>query len=45
MNNLTKQFSNRTIKRKYIALVWGDLKDDSGNFITSNIGRSLKTGK
>ena len=44
MNNLTKQFSNRTIKRKYIALVWGDLKDDSGT-ITGNIGRSLKNRK
>ena len=44
MNNLTKQFSNRTIKRKYIALVWGDLKDDSGT-ISGNIGRSLKNRK
>ena len=44
MNNLTMQFTERTIKRKYIALVWGDLKDDQGT-ITGNIGRSLKNRK
>ena len=44
MNSLTKQFLNRTIKRKYIALVWGDLKDDTGT-ITGNIARSLKNRK
>ena len=36
MNNLTVQFVSRSIKRKYIALVWGDLKDDQGT-ITGNI--------
>ncbi len=44
MNNLTEQFAERSIKRKYIALVWGDLKDDQGT-ITGNIGRSLKNRK
>ncbi len=44
MNNLTVQFTERSIKRKYIALVWGDLKDDQGT-ITGNIGRSLKNRK
>ena len=44
MNNLTMQFAERSIKRKYIALVWGDLKDDQGT-ITGNIGRSLKNRK
>jgi|TARA_B100002052_G_scaffold126803_1_gene116371 23S rRNA pseudouridine1911/1915/1917 synthase len=44
MNNLTVQFAERSIKRKYIALVWGDLKDDQGT-ITGNIGRSLKNRK
>lgn len=44
MYNLTKQFAERSIKRKYIALVWGDLKDDKGT-ITGNIGRSLKNRK
>ena len=44
MNNLSVQFAERSIKRKYIALVWGDLKDDQGT-ITGNIGRSLKNRK
>ena len=35
---LAKQFFDHTIERKYIALVWGNLKDDSGT-ITGHIGR------
>jgi len=38
---LSLQFFEKTTKRKYVALVWGDLKEDEGT-ITGNIGRSLK---
>jgi 23S rRNA pseudouridine1911/1915/1917 synthase len=39
--HLAKQFFDRTTKRTYIALVWGDFEEESGT-ITGNIGRSLK---
>ncbi len=39
--NLALQFFNRTTKRKYVALVWGNLASDEGT-IEGNIGRSLK---
>jgi 23S rRNA pseudouridine1911/1915/1917 synthase len=35
---LAKQFFDHTIERKYVALVWGNLKEDSGT-ITGNIAR------
>lgn len=38
MSNLAKQFFDRTIERRYLALVWGDLKDDEGT-IEGNIDR------
>jgi len=38
---LGKQFFDHTIERKYIALVWGDFKEDEGT-IEGHIGRSLK---
>lgn len=38
---LAKQFFDHTIERTYNALVWGDLKEDSGT-IVGNIGRSVK---
>ncbi|HLN72163.1 MAG: RluA family pseudouridine synthase [Methylococcaceae bacterium] len=38
---LSLQFFEKTTKRKYVALVWGDLVNDEGT-ITGNIGRSLK---
>jgi 23S rRNA pseudouridine1911/1915/1917 synthase len=38
---LAHQFFHHTIQRKYIALVWGDLKEEEGT-ITGHIGRSLK---
>ncbi|MDP4266219.1 MAG: RluA family pseudouridine synthase [Bacteroidota bacterium] len=41
---LAKQFFEHTIERKYIAIVWGSLKDDEGT-ITGNIGRNLKDRK
>ena len=37
--HLSKQFFDRTIKRHYIALVWGDMEDKSGR-IVSNIVRN-----
>jgi len=42
--NLSKQFAERTTDRKYLALVWGDLKDDEG-VIEGDIGRSPKNRK
>ncbi len=39
--SLAMQFFDKTTERKYMALVWGSVKDDSGT-ITGNIGRSPK---
>ena len=39
--SLALQFFNKTTKRKYIALVWGNLASDEGT-IEGNIGRSPK---
>ena len=36
--NLAKQFFVHSIDRRYVAVVWGNLKDDEGT-ITGNIGR------
>ena len=36
---LAKQFYDKTTSRKYLALVWGDVEEDSGT-IEGNIGRS-----
>lgn len=44
MSHLAQQFYDRTTQREYIALVWGDVKEDQGT-ITGNIGRSLKNRK
>lgn len=41
--NLSKQFFDRTIERRYVALVWGDVKEDGTVF--GNTGRSLKDRK
>jgi 23S rRNA pseudouridine1911/1915/1917 synthase len=38
---LARQFFEHTIERKYLALVWGNLADDTGT-ITGNIGRNPK---
>lgn len=40
-NKLAKQFFDKTTKRKYVALVWGHVKDDAGR-IEANVGRNLK---
>ncbi len=44
LTNLAKQFFDRTTERRYNALVWGDVKEESGTII-GNIGRSLKNRK
>jgi len=41
---LAKQFFDRTTKRTYHALVWGELKENSGT-ITGNIDRNIKDRK
>src|SRR5690625_2049055 len=41
MAHLSKQFFDKTSKRKYVALVWGDLKNKEGT-IEGNIGRHPK---
>ena len=41
---LANQFFLHSIDRHYMALVWGDLKDDEGT-ITGNIGRSTRDRK
>lgn len=38
---LGKQFFDKTTKREYVALVWGDFKEDRGT-ITGNIARNPK---
>ncbi len=44
MTNLAKKFADRDLDRKYIALVWGNVKDDKG-IISGHIGRNLKNRK
>ena len=44
MIDLAKKFYDRDVNRRYVALVWGNVKDDKGT-ITGNIGRSLKNRK
>ena len=44
MLKLSKKFEERDLNRLYIALVWGDLKNESDT-ITGHIGRSLKNRK
>lgn len=39
--HLGKQFFNKTTKRQYVALVWGDFEEDEGT-ITGNIARNPK---
>lgn len=41
MNLLAKQFEEKTSEREYIALVWGNLKEDEGT-ITGHIARHVK---
>ncbi len=39
--SLGVQFFNKTTKRQYVAVVWGEMKDEAGT-VEGNIGRSLK---
>ena len=41
MVDLSNQFANKTSKREYIAMVWGNVKDNSGK-IDNYIGRNPK---
>jgi 23S rRNA pseudouridine1911/1915/1917 synthase len=42
--HLAKQFFDHTVERKYIALVWGDLKEEGGT-ITGHVGRHQRFRK
>lgn len=44
MSHLARQFFDHTVKRQYIALVWGDLKKDKGT-IVAHVGRNLRYRK
>ena len=44
MRHLAKQFFDHTVKRKYTALVWGDLVKDQGT-IKAHVGRNLRHRK
>ncbi len=44
MAHLAKQFEMRTMKRKYVTLVWGDVEKDEGR-IEGNIGRHPRERK
>ncbi|MDP9040822.1 MAG: RluA family pseudouridine synthase [Bacteroidota bacterium] len=42
--SLAKQFFDHTIKRQYLALIWGDMKDDKGT-ISAHVGRHQRFRK
>lgn len=44
MSQLAKQFYGHTVKRQYVALVWGDLKNDEGT-IVAHVGRHMRFRK
>jgi len=44
MTQLAKQFYDHSVKRKYIALVWGDLKKDNGTTV-AHVGRHQRFRK
>jgi len=44
MRNLAKQFFDHTIRRQYVALVWGDVKKDEGTII-AHVGRHQRFRK
>jgi 23S rRNA pseudouridine1911/1915/1917 synthase len=44
MTHLAKQFYDHSVKRKYVALVWGDIKDKQGT-IVAHVGRHLRYRK
>jgi 23S rRNA pseudouridine1911/1915/1917 synthase len=44
MRQLAKQFFDHTVKRQYMALVWGDVEKESGT-IVAHVGRHLRLRK
>lgn len=44
MRQLAKQFFDHTIRRQYVALVWGDLQEDKGT-IVAHVGRHQRFRK
>lgn len=44
MSRLAKQFYDHTVKREYVALVWGDLREDRGTII-AHVGRNQRYRK
>jgi 23S rRNA pseudouridine1911/1915/1917 synthase len=44
MLNLSKQFFDHTVQRRYIALVWGDFEEDEGT-IVAHVGRHQRFRK
>jgi len=44
MRQLAKQFYDHTVKRHYLALVWGDVQEDEGT-IVAHVGRNLRFRK
>jgi 23S rRNA pseudouridine1911/1915/1917 synthase len=44
MRQLAKQFYDHTVKRKYLALVWGNVEADEGT-IVAHVGRNLRFRK
>ena len=44
MRHLAKQFFDHTVKQQYLALVWGDMKEDDGTVI-AHVGRNLRYRK
>jgi 23S rRNA pseudouridine1911/1915/1917 synthase len=44
MRQLAKQFFDHTVKRQYVALVWGDMENDNGT-IVAHVGRHLRLRK
>ena len=44
MTHLAKQFYEHSVKRRYVALVWGDIKENEGT-IVAHVGRNLRFRK
>ncbi|HEU4472809.1 MAG TPA: RluA family pseudouridine synthase [Flavisolibacter sp.] len=44
MRHLAKQFFDHSVKRRYLALVWGDVAQDEGT-IVAHVGRNLRFRK
>lgn len=44
MRQLAKQFFDHSVKRQYVALVWGDMENDKGTII-AHVGRHLRFRK